>query len=197
MPGGGKYLYYVGFELGTKIRYRLLTGLSISTDGGYSFQRLKKTPILERSDKELFFRCGPFALIDQSKVKLWYVAGSNWVTIDGINKPVYTIKYLESEDGLAWENEGKICIEISRKEEYGFGRPYIIKESAFYRMFYSIRLKHKDYRLGYAESADGIHWIRKDSEIGIDVSKDGWDSKMICYSAVLKVKDKIYMLLQR
>lgn len=28
LPDGRKYLYYVGFEIGTKIRYRLLTGVA-------------------------------------------------------------------------------------------------------------------------------------------------------------------------
>ena len=57
---GRMHMYYVGFELGTKIRYRLLTGLAISNDGGNSFTRYAQTPILERSPEELFFRCGPF-----------------------------------------------------------------------------------------------------------------------------------------
>jgi predicted GH43/DUF377 family glycosyl hydrolase len=193
LPDGQKYLYFVGFELGTKIRYRLLSGLAISNDGGNSFEKLHKTPVLERSDHELLFRCGPFVLFDEGKFKLWYVAGSTWILIDKVYKPVYTINYLESSDGIHWGDAGQLCIEVSRNEEHGFGRPYILKESGFYRMFYSIRIKHKDYRLGYAESEDGIHWVRKDAEIGIDISEDGWDSKMICYSAVIKVKDKVYM----
>src|SRR5215469_16593908 len=50
-----KYMYYVGFELGMKIRYRLLSGLAISHDGGETFARVQQTPILERSDEELYF----------------------------------------------------------------------------------------------------------------------------------------------
>lgn len=193
VPDGRKFLYYVGFELGTKIRYRLLTGLAISENNGKTFQRIKKTPILERSDKELYFRGGPFVMQAEDRFKMWYVAGSSWVEIDGVKKPVYTINYLESTDGIQWGNEGKICIDIEHEDEHGFGRPYIVKEDGFYRMFYSIRVKHKDYRLGYAESSDGIVWTRKDDEIGIDVSDSGWDSEMICYSAVVKIKDKVFM----
>lgn len=192
-PDGRKFLYYVGFELGTKIRYRMLSGLAISENGGQNFQRIQKTPILERSDKELYFRGGPFAMCDEGIFKMWYVAGSSWIKIDGVKKPVYTINYLESSDGIQWGNEGKICIDIEHEKEYGFGRPYVVKDNSLYRMFYSIRIKHKDYRLGYTESEDGISWARKDDKIGIDVSESGWDSEMICYSAVVKVKDKVYM----
>jgi predicted GH43/DUF377 family glycosyl hydrolase len=193
LPDGRKFLYYVGFELGTKIRYRLLSGLAISDDGGISFQRTKQTPVLERASKELFFRGGPFCSFDADRFRMWYVAGSSWMEIDGKMMPVYTINYLESPDGIRWGKEGKVCIDVEHEDEYGFGRPYVIKEDGFYRMFYSIRKKHIGYRLGYAESEDGISWIRKDDEVGIDVSESGWDSETICYSAVLKVKDKVYM----
>lgn len=193
VPDGRKFLYYVGFELGTKIRYRLLSGLAISEDNGQFFHRIKKTPILERSDHELFFRGGPFVLFDDNIFKLWYVAGSNWLEIDGKPMPVYTINYLESKDGINWSDQGKVCIDVAHPNEHGFGRPYIVKEKNLYKMFYSIRVKHQGYRLGYAESVDGINWTRKDQEIGIDVSPTGWDSQTICYSAIVNLKEQTYM----
>lgn len=193
MEDGRIFLYHVGFELGTKIRYRLLTGLSVSTDGGNNFYRFKETPILERSSKELFFRCGPFVMKDHGLFKLWYVAGNSWTEIDHKMMPVYTINYLESKDGINWGDEGKVCIDIKNDDEHGFGRPYVIKKNNFYRMFYSIRKKHKGYRLGYAESANGIVWDRKDDEIGIDASTEGWDSEMLCYSSIVQYKEKTYM----
>lgn len=193
-PSGNRHLYYVGFELGTKIRYRLLTGLAISQDGGMTFQRVKKTPILERSDQELYFRGGPFVMYENGIFRMWYVGGSKWMLLDGKEMPVYTINYLESQDGIVWGNYGKVCIDILHPNEHGFGRPYVIKQDGKYKMFYSIRVKHLGYRLGYAESSDGITWERKDGEIGLDVSLDGWDSEMICYSSVVNMKDKYYML---
>ena len=60
-------------------------------------------------------------------------------------------------------------------------------------MFYSIRIKHKGYRLGYAESIDGIKWIRKDNEMNLDVSKDDFDNEMICYSSVIEINGKLVM----
>jgi hypothetical protein len=49
------------------------------------------------------------------------------------------------------------------------------------------------YRLGYAESADGIAWARKDEEVGIDISPSGWDSEMLAYPWVLRHGNAMYM----
>ena len=51
-------------------------------------------------------------------------------------------------------------------------------------MWYSYR--GDAYRIGYAESVDGLEWERKDEEAGIDVSADGWDSEMIEYPCVFE-----------
>ncbi|MFQ5751293.1 MAG: hypothetical protein ACE5HI_04785, partial [bacterium] len=48
-------------------------------------------------------------------------------------------------------------------------------------------------RIGYAESENGLDWIRKDEEVGIEVSDEGWDSEMICYPAVISVNGTTYM----
>ena len=68
--------------------------------------------------------------------------------------------------------------------------PFVLYEHNKYKMFYSIRNKSIGYRLGYAESVDGINWNRKDVEISLDVSKSGGDSEMICFSSILKVRKK-------
>jgi hypothetical protein len=189
-----KYLYYVGFELGTRIRYRLLTGLAVSHDGGQTFERFRRTPILERSEKELYFRCGPFVLKEGNIFKMWYIAGSSWTVVAGKEMPVYELKYLESADGVNWDPVGKPCLDVCDRDEHGFGRPFVVRDNALYRLFYSIRRRSlAAYRLGYAESTDGINWQRRDHELGLDVSKEGWDSEAIMYSAVVTLRDKTYL----
>lgn len=189
---GRLFMYYVGFELCHHIRYRLLTGLAVSNDGGESFQKAKTTPILERSATEMHFRCGPFVWPATGGVyHMWYVAGSEWENIDGKPMPVYDIRYAESVDGIQWPEEGRVVLQVDRDREHGFGRPYIVRKQNRYQMFYSIRKKSPcAYRMGYAESADGIRWQRKDEEIGLDVSVNGWDSDAIEYAAVVSVGSK-------
>ncbi|MCW4047199.1 MAG: hypothetical protein NWE99_06520 [Candidatus Bathyarchaeota archaeon] len=191
--GSKLYLYYVGFQLGYKVRYFMFIGLAISNNGGKSFERYSKVPILDRTDKELLNRAGAFVM-HNDLFQMWYVAGSNWITgLNGKLLPEYNMRYLESNDGMNWGKEGKVCINFKNEDEHGFGRPCVIREVGKYKMFYSIRTKSKGYRLGYAESKDGITWTRKDDEIGIDVSESGWDSQMISYPSVVRYRDRVYM----
>ena len=85
-------------------------------------------------------------------------------------------------------------MEIVDGDEHGFGRPWVVKRGPEdYQMFYSVRRRSlAAYRLGYAESTDGINWMRKDCEMGLDVSAGEFDSDAIMYSAVISVGDKTY-----
>lgn len=188
------FMYYAGFELCTHIRYRIFSGLAVSKDGGATFERYSRTPILDRNDDELFFRGGPFAMFDEGVFKLWYVAGSEWTSLNGKLMPVYDLRYQESKDGIHWSDTGKLSMAITGEDEHGFGRPWVVKRGPNdYQLFYSIRRRSfAAYRLGYAESTDGINWVRKDDEMGLDVTPGEFDSDAIMYSAVISVGDKTY-----
>lgn len=188
------YMYYVGFEKCVNIRYRIFTGLAISHDNGLSFNRYSRSPVLDRTDTELFFRCGPFVMFDAGIFKMWYAAGSEWTNIGGKMMPVYDLRYQESNDGIHWADSGKLCMEITGEDEHGFGRPWIVKRGpSDYQLFYSIRRRQcAAYRLGYAESVDGVNWLRKDAEVGLDVSIGEFDSEAIMYSSVISIAGKTY-----
>ena len=190
---GRLFMYYVGFELCHRIRYRLLTGLAVSNDGGESFGKVKTTPILERSVAEMHFRCGPFVLpATGGGYRMWYVAGSEWEQIEGKPMPVYDIRYAESTDGVHWPEQGLVVLSIDRETEHGFGRPYVVQQNNHYQLFYSIRKKSPcAYRMGYAVSPDGIHWKRQDAKMGLDISTHGWDSDAIEYAAIVNVGKRI------
>ena len=112
------------------------------------------------------------------------------------NKPIayYHIKYAESEDGIHWVRKGIVCINFKYEGETRIARPCVIKEDGIYKMWYCYGFGSYGYKIGYAESEDGIKWERKDEEAGIDVSESGWDSEMICYPFVFKHKGRKYML---
>ena len=188
-------MHYVGFELGTRIRYRLLTGAAISEDKGHTFKRYAATPVLERSAAELYFRCGAYCVKEDGIFRLWYVAGSNWIDIDDKPMPVYDVRYLESNDGLSWPDEGEVQIAISDPDEHGFGRPCVIpRAGGGYRMFYSVRRSSlKAYRLGYAESEDGRNWQRMDDKLNLDISPNSFDSHAIMYAAPIDIDGKLYV----
>src|SRR5688572_21665604 len=64
MAPGVLFMYYAGFERCTRVRYRIFTGLAASRDGGLSFTRVGRVPVLDRSDEEQLFRCAAFAMTD-------------------------------------------------------------------------------------------------------------------------------------
>jgi hypothetical protein len=194
VPVGDKlYLYYVGFQLGQKVRYYQFQGLAISEDGGESFQRVQRTPILERSDRETLNRASGFVLHHQGVFKLWYVGGDSWTVSNGKPLPVYNIKYLESPDGIHWGDSGATAIDFKDADEHALGRAFVLQGADRWRMFFSSRTYSRGYRLGYAESKDGTSWTRQDQKVGIDVSSEGWDSQMIGYAGVVPYRDRVYM----
>lgn len=194
LPDGRLFMYYVGFELGTKTRYRLLTGLAISSDGGESFHRHRNTPILERSDAELFFRGGPFVLHEQGSFCMWYVAGSAWIDIDGKPMPCYDLRYMESADGIHWPDHGRVVLPVVHSDEHGFGRPWVVRKSGLYHLYFSVRRRSlAQYRLGYAESLDGQDWTRRDKDLNLDVTPGNWDGEAIMYSAVIRTGTKTWL----
>jgi hypothetical protein len=188
------YMYYVGYQLGQKVRYFQFQGLAISDDGGSSFHRASSVPIIDRSDQELLNRTSAFVLPDDDRFRMWYVAGSDWTSVGDKLLPRYNLRYLESADGRSWGPVGRICFDFRDDDEHAFGRPWVLKDSNIYRMFYSIRTRSKGgYRLGYAESPDGVSWERKDDAVGIDVSESGWDSEMIAYPSIYRHENDTYL----
>jgi predicted GH43/DUF377 family glycosyl hydrolase len=192
---GQLFLYYAGFEICHHIRYRMLTGLAVSSDRGESFRRISRVPILERSDTELHFRSGPSCLAEPGVVRAWYAGGMNWVELNGKTMPSYDVRYVESSDGIHWPAEGAVHIAITEPDEHGFGRPCVIpKAGGGYRMFYSVRRRSfAAYRLGYAESKDGFTWRRMDDKLHLDVTPGSFDSDAIMYAAPIQVGNRLYV----
>ena len=54
--------------------------------------------------------------------------------------------------------------------------------------------KGKNYKLGYAESLDGLNWKRNDKIINFPLSKKSFDNKMSEYAIIIKIKSKYHML---
>jgi hypothetical protein len=123
---------------------------------------------------------------------MWYVSCTGWNIVDGQIRHHYHIKYAESSDGIHWQRDGRVCIDFKSDDEYAISRPCVVHDPDMYRMWYSYR--GASYRIGYAESPDGLVWQRKDEEAGIDVSSEGWDSEMIAYPYVFDHKGRRYML---
>jgi len=190
--GNKKYLYYIGWNRPITVPFRLSIGLAISDDGGKTFEKFSKGPILDRNFIDPILVSAPTVILEKDIWRMWYISALGWKSSDGSLIAPYHIRYAESVDGINWKREGVVCINFKNSEEFAIGRPSILKEDNIYKMWYSY--SSGKYRIGYAESLDGIKWQRKDDEAGINVSKSGWDSEMIEHSFVFKHKNIKYML---
>ena len=122
---------------------------------------------------------------------MWY--GSSLFWGNKVEETKHIIKYATSTDGINWDRHDVTCIEPKYEGEFAIVKPFVIKEDNIYKMWYSYRV-YDNYKMGYAESYDGLDWERKDEQVGLEVSPTGWDSEMVCYPFIFEHKGKRYML---
>jgi hypothetical protein len=189
---GKQYQYYSGWTQGKTVPFYFYVGLAISSDNGETFHKVSAAPILERNAVDPYLTASPCVLIEDGVWRMWYVSCSRWVMEAGKPKHYYHIRYAQSDDGITWARNGCVCIDYASPNEYAIARPVVLKEDDLYKMWFTHR--GAAYRLGYAESTDGLDWERKDDEVGIDVSDAGWDSQMIAYAHVFDHNGRRYML---
>jgi len=197
--GDKKYLYYIGWTTRKTVPYQNAIGVALSLDGGISFKKISEGPIISVNHIEPYFSGTSFVTTDSNKFKMWYLSCIKWEIFNESIEPLYNLKYAESMDGVNWIQTGKVAIELDI-DEGGLVSASVIKQEGIYRMWFGKR-KLKDYRddirntyrIGYAESLDGIEWARKDNLAGITISSKGWDSEMISYPYVVKVRENIMM----
>jgi len=194
--GNRQLLYYIGWNLSLSVPFRNSLGLAVSVNRELKFKKYSTGPILDRSIYDPCFVASNCVLFDHNIFKMWYLSCIKWERQDDKFKHSYHIKYAESRDGIEWERRGVVAIDFVYENEYAISRPIVLKENNIYKMWYSYRggPRSELYRIGYAESEDGIKWIRMDDKAGIDVSPSGWDDEMICYPYVFHHKGIRYML---
>jgi len=188
------YIFYLGWNLKVTVPWLNTIGLVKANTIDGKFEKLSMAPIMDRSNEDPFSISYPSILLDEGIYKMWY--GSNLSWGNDQSEMQHVIKYAESVDLLHWTRTNQIHIPLIHKNEYALSKPWVIKDSGIYKMWYSYRGNDnvKTYRIGYATSIDGKIWKRQDKEAGINVSASGWDSEMICYPSVFKLNSKTYML---
>lgn len=195
-----KYLYYTGWSLKKTVPYHNSIGLAISNDGGVTFKKYSEGPIFDTRPFEPYSTGTINIIIENGIWKAWYQSVTKWELINGRVEPFYHLKYAESVDGINWNRNAIIAIDLINDLEAGICSASVLVEDKIYKMWYALRKngdyrndKNFSYRIGYAESYNGMNWIRKDASAGIDISVEGWDSEMITYPNVVLFKEKKIM----
>lgn len=198
--GGKTYLYYIGWNVRDTVPYHNSVGLAVSDDGGSTFRKLFRGPVMDRTPEEPYFCATTCILIENGIWRNWYLSCTDWQEVNGKAEPRYHIKYAESLDGINWKRTGIIAIDYASESEGGIVRASVVKDGETYRMWYSYRglLDYRTgaentYKIGYAESQDGIVWKRIDAGPILERTESGWDSEMVAYPEVLDTDADRYM----
>jgi len=190
-------------------KYILFMGWHIPSDGGHWVGRIGRliitpdfqlkldqaTPFMDLNTEDPISLSYPCIKNRHNKkgFDMWYGSTRTWDC--GNQEMLHILKHACSKNGKEWTRTG-ITIPFEIGTAQAFSRPAIIEHNTgILRMWFSYRGKPgKSYRIGFAESSDGIHWQLNLNRSGIDVSERGWDSEMIEYPYVFRYDNKTYML---
>jgi len=191
--------YYGGWTRCESVPFNVAIGVAGSSDGGKTFTKLGKGPVLGYSPDEPFVLSGPKIRRFGDRWYLFYIAGRKWKVVGGRAEPVYKIRMASSADGMSWDKANKDLIASRIEEDEAQASPDVCHANGKYHMFFSYRFsegfrsREHGYRIGYASSHDLIDWVRDDAKAGIDVSDAGWDAQMISYPHVFELDGSTYM----
>jgi len=195
--------YTTGWNRKVSVSVDASIGLAISNDNGLTFKKIGNGPVLTSSLYEPFLIGDAFVAVFEGTYHMWYIYGTKWTKYTENDEPdrVYKIGHAISDDGISWHKEGKQLITDKLNFDECQALPTVIHFNEKYHMYFCYRQatnfrKNKDssYRIGYAFSEDLKNWTRNDSDVGIDLSEEGWDANMMCYPHVFRCDNKVYML---
>lgn len=181
---GATRLYYIGWQRAVRVPYMLFTGLAESPDGLAPFRRVAEVPVLDRVPGEAFSRSAPCVLRHGAGWRAWYWSCEAWSQEGDWVHYNNVVRCADSADGVTWRGHPEACLRPDG-DDYSIGRPWVVRDPDRYRMWYSVRSRTQPYRIGYAESPDGLRWTRHDGRAGIERSAYGWDAEMVCFPCVV------------
>ena len=200
------YAFLTGWNRRVSVPVETSIGIAKSMDNGLTFQRLGNGPVLSSSLNEPHLVGDGFVLKVNDVFYMFYIFGVQWHKATK-NEPVarvYKIGLATSTDLVNWKkNDGKQIIASFLNENECQALPTVVEFDGMYHMVFCYREATdfrtnptRGYRLGYAYSNDLIHWERNDKKLGLPLDLEGndWDSKMMCYPHLVKVKNKVFLL---
>jgi hypothetical protein len=192
--GEAIYMYYLGWNPGLKkpLFYTSI-GLAISSDGGDSYTKYSDAPIMQRSKFDPWMVSGATVLKENDLWRMYYLSGQKMVFKNDEVISYYDLKYAESSDGIHWNRNGITCLELN-KNETNISRLSILKKEK-YKAWYPYKLKKNNgYRIGYAESNDGIKWNRFNDCVNLKTTQNSWDSDSLDKVEVIQGLDEKIIL---
>jgi hypothetical protein len=186
----GMRLYYMGWNLGVRAKWRNAIGVARADAALGSCQRLSPGPILDRSPEDPYTLSYP-CVLRRGPQDWWMWYGSNLNPDTSSPGMQHVIKLARSRDGIQWQRNGAIAIGFAAADEYAIARPTVVEVDNGLLMLFACRGER--YRIGAATSADGDTWTRTDTTMGLRPSAEGWDSQMTCYPALFRHCGRLWL----
>jgi len=120
---------------------------------------------------------------DENIYKMWYTSIR---PSQGTGKERFQIRYAFSNDCINWIKHPNPILHGNSNtwESEGVSQPYVKKEGGVYKMWYSARDSYGKWRIGHANSSDGINWTKYVNN-PILYPTEPWESSTVGKSSVL------------
>jgi hypothetical protein len=188
---GALFMYYVGWNrLGGEIAFRNQIGLAVSEDGGESFKRVTRAPLLPLNDAEPIGSGSHCVERTPGGWRMYYTSFLRWERTPQGPKHYYHIREAYSKDGIHWERPGKVVVDLIPPDEYALGAPDLDVLDGR-RVIYFTARGQRYHLFASVEGKDG-DWIRLPGHL--EIERGAFDSDMQCYPRSLKFQGKTYLL---
>lgn len=194
------YLFYAGWSRRASIPYSNWIGLAKYDRNEGSFVKCSDAPILDRISGDILSATGLSCILEGSGWVGWYASGTDWVPSPDNSSlnPIYEIRQCRSHDLLHWSRDLRPLFQTKLDKEANT-RPTVIFVGGKWLMWFCYRSAFDfhdgkgSYRIGFAWTDNLLTWHRNDGLAGINVHDNGWDSTMIAYPNIVRVKDRYLM----
>jgi len=197
--GDRVFLYYIGMSLRRDVPYQLAIGLAISDDGAATFRRATPGPILSTGPFDPIFSSTHCVAYQDGMFRMHYVSAVAWQCYGDRFDARYLIKYARSTDGISWLTEDRVALGFADATETALARPCVVSRDDGHHMWFCRRgprggdpAAEQPYRLGYAQSVDGLVWHRQDLRFENRPQPGEWDSAMQAYPCVVQHGAELY-----
>jgi hypothetical protein len=188
---GALLMYYVGWNrLAGEIPFRNQIGLAISEDGGESFRRVTKAPLLPLTDAESIGSGSCCVERVGGGWRLYYTNFLRWEPGPEGPRHYYHIREAWSKDGIHWERPGKTVVDLVAPHEYALGAPDLDIRDGRRVMYFTAR-GHRYQLFAAVEGADG-NWTRLPGHL--EIPRLDFDSEMQCYPRTLSLQGRTWLL---
>ena len=190
-------MWYQGWKRCSGVPYDWAMGIAVSKDGGKTFRKADKGPVISATPKDPFLLGGARVVKLGGAYHLFYHCGIEWIRKNKVLEPIYRIKKAFSEDGIHWERNGRCIIPSVEPYECQAGTAVFEHGDCFHMYFsfrrgFDFRNHNNGYRIGYACSDDLETWHRDPEPLPFSEHGE-WDSEMMCYPSIVKMDQRYFL----